>query len=888
MRRKTCMLAAAIAAFAVAGLFAQAQPAPSKTEGYQDQVAQTLAALRSYQEGEKGGKTAKMEKLIRASESSGELRKILIPQMVKFLCDGQVSFAARQFIAGQISFTGLGGAEGVKAAAGLLLNSDEKTAELGRMALERAPQQEAGPALREVLPKAKGAIRIGIINSLGARRDKDAVETLAQVAMAPDAQAAEAALSALGAIGDAKAAQSLLQLRSTIPDSLKPAACAAALRAAALLAAENSREQAHAIYEALYKEGLPEATRVCALRGLIVTDGAKELPRAMEALKTGCPHFQRAAAQALRESPNRETVIALAEALSSLPLESQILALNLLGQYGERATMRAVMPMTRDGDEKIRIAAIAALKNMGDAAIIVPLAQMAASSQGEEQEAARASLQGLADPGVDEEITVQLKKMYSAGQKETEKIRLELIRAIRERRIKTAVMSLIAVARDASNDERAEAFSALEKLAEPRDLPDLLDLMTKEPSAKVQKRAQAAVIEIARQIPEENKRADAVLLALDGATSSEAQRTLVAILGKIGNRPALERLRKLQKSNLDEKIQDAVLRAFSDFPNAAPLDDLLEMAKSAKDAKTRIMALRGVMRLLSLPNGLPPEKARSVFEEALKLAANPVEKKETLAGLSETRNVEALKLAMSYIGDGELKNEAMSACVTLAKNLAAIAPGEARRATQKILESSQEEFIRKSAQEALDLIKKSQGYLTEWQVSGPYIPQSYDTAKTTAEAFAPEEPTTTAAAWKPVRLAAAPDKPALMDFNADRDLEGSRRAAYLRARIWADKEQPARIELGSSGGAKVWLNGAAVHASDKDRFYKADEEKAPVVLKQGWNYLMIKSVSNSGDWLASARLVGSDGKAIEDMMVDSSGVEDTKQFCAMEAKAKEE
>jgi len=87
-------------------------------------------------------------------------------------------------------------------------------------------------------------------------------------------------------------------------------------------------------------------------------------------------------------------------------------------------------------------------------------------------------------------------------------------------------------------------------------------------------------------------------------------------------------------------------------------------------------------------------------------------------------------------------------------------------------------------------------------------------------------------------------------------------AGYLRAEIWSDVQQRARLELGSDDGVKVWLNGQLIHANNVSRGVSPGQDKVDVTLKRGRNELLLKVTNGGGDWGACVRLVGSDGKRL--------------------------
>jgi HEAT repeat protein len=62
------------------------------------------------------------------------------------------------------------------------------------------PDPAAGEALRGALGKVKGRLLVGVINSLGQRRDAQSVEALGKLLDDPDRDVAEAASAALARI----------------------------------------------------------------------------------------------------------------------------------------------------------------------------------------------------------------------------------------------------------------------------------------------------------------------------------------------------------------------------------------------------------------------------------------------------------------------------------------------------------------------------------------------------------------------------------------------------------------------------------------------------------------------------------------------------------------
>ncbi|MHC4206877.1 MAG: hypothetical protein ACYSTT_19650, partial [Planctomycetota bacterium] len=81
------------------------------------------------------------------------------------------------------------------------LLADKELASWARIALEAIPGPAADAALRDALGKLQGRLLVGVINSIGVRRDARAVDTLVLKLDDSDAGVASAAALALGYIG---------------------------------------------------------------------------------------------------------------------------------------------------------------------------------------------------------------------------------------------------------------------------------------------------------------------------------------------------------------------------------------------------------------------------------------------------------------------------------------------------------------------------------------------------------------------------------------------------------------------------------------------------------------------------------------------------------------
>jgi len=173
----------------------------------------------------------------------------------------------KRFVCKQLSI--IGTADEVPALAKLL--TDENLSHMARFALERIPDAVADAALCNALGKAKGNILIGIINSVGERRNREfakAVGDLIKLIAHPDESVAGAAAAALGKIGMPEAAEALAKAKPKASPKLRPIVVDAYLKCAEYLLAQGRKKRAASIYKELSSPAEAKHVRAAAMRGL--------------------------------------------------------------------------------------------------------------------------------------------------------------------------------------------------------------------------------------------------------------------------------------------------------------------------------------------------------------------------------------------------------------------------------------------------------------------------------------------------------------------------------------------------------------------------------------------------------------------------------------------
>jgi len=577
----------------------------------------------------------------------------------------------------------------------------------------------------------------------------------------------------------------------------------------------------------------------------------------LDVLKSDDQEMQAVAIAMVKEMPGEEITKALAKELPNLSFASQVQLLSALGDRGDTAALLAVITAAKATDQSVRIAALRALGQLGNASTVSLLSQTAAAAAGDEQKAARESLYRLRGSKVDEAILAEIPKAEA-------KTKVVLISSVGERNITTGVNTLLETAKDSDRKVRLESFKVLKVIADPQHLPALVERLINVRSSSDRNEAEKTVAAVAHKIEDRNRQAEAVLVVLPSIKDIEKRSSLLSVLGKIGDSSALPCLREALNSD-EVTIKGAAIRALADWPTGEPTVDLLKVAQSSDNKIHRILALRGFVRLLGLGSVRPAKETIEMYSKAMSLAPDAGEKRRVLSGLANTKSLGALQMAADYLEDKTLFREAEFAVVKIAEGIYGAYPQKTRDVLKKLIQTSKNDLLRQQAQEVINQIERFDDYLTAWQLCGPYTQEGADGSKLFDITFGPEKADTEDVAWRIIPAGTDKNRPWLMEL--DKLLGGDNRVAYLRTNVWSDKTQKVRLELGSDDGIKVWLNGQLVHANNATRPATPGQDKAEVTLKQGWNRLLLKLTQSGGQWALCLRFRNLDGSRLEGLKV---------------------
>ncbi len=765
-------------------------------------------------------------------------RRAVEDKLLAALGDARATGECKQFVCRMLRRTG--SARCVPALAKLL--DAPELSHMARFALQGIRAPEATAALIAAVKRLDGELRIGVVTTLGQRRDAEAVGPLTPLLSASDEATVIAAVRALGSIATPGAAEALRA--ADLPDAANDARADALLRCADAALAAGRTDQAAETYRRMFEADRPTPVRIAALRGLVharKADAADTLLKLMDDRNTD---LRLAGVQFIVEMPGRQATRAFAAALSKLTGDRRVRLLEALTARGDTAAAPAVAKLAEADDPALRLAAVRALGTLGDAST-VPVLAKAVAAGGELGEAATESLNRLGGEGVGEAMG-RLLDSPEPG------FRAAILRVLAARADKAMIPAMLKAALDENAAVRAAAVAGLTAAAGSDELDDLVKLLKATTDAGERDRLVRALSAAAMRVDDAERRAAPVVAGLAGA-DADLQARLLDVLGRLGGAAALDAVRaKLT----DPKLATDAVRALAAWPDAAAADDLLAVLTDTEDRVRKTLAFRGYLRLANLAGAA----ADAMYTRAASMARTTAEKKAVLAGLSNARSAEAIKLIQGMLGEPAVAAEAEAALLAAASNARDTAPDAARDALRKLAASAGSDAGRKRAREALAEMDKYRGYVSSWLYAGPYTGGGLFDEKLPPETGGED------VTWKALAKGVGPQ---MIDLQQGVG-RGNNRAAYLRTHVFHPAGGKVRMGIGSDDGVKLWVDGKLVHANNAHRPCKPGEDKAEATLKKGWNVVLAKVTQSGGDWAFSLRIAAEDGSAVSGLRVDPS------------------
>ncbi len=578
------------------------------------------------------------------------------------------------------------------------LLDDEQLSHMARYALEPIPDPSVDAALRDALGKLKGKPLVGVITSLGVRRDPEAVQPLLQLLMQGQAgpYAMSAAVRALGQIGTVAAVDALKMSLNHAPPEGMPDVYEGLFRCAERFAAEGNKSAAIEIYDILLAREASYQVLAGALRGAILARGKDGVGLLREHLRSDDYILFSAACQTALEMPSSQVTQALTAAVNELPADNQILVIWTLGKRADASALPALSALAKTGEETVRLEAIRALPQIGDASAVPVLVELMGDADSQISQAAQDGLAALPGQKADEAVLAMLDGRQTAR-------RLTALDLMGRRRMTKSIPALLKAAGDADREVRPAAIRVVGELGGVGEVSPLLDVLMRLSESQDLSAAERALSTVC--IKTDNPQSQASKLIGSLARAAPGQKAvLLRVLGVIGGPDALKAVRAAV-DEADGQVRDAAIRALCAWKTADAAPDLLTLVKTSPEPSRRTAALRGYIGMVR-DDSLSADQKLAMCKRAAELITRNEDKKLLLGVLGTVPATEALSMAMSHLDDEATKDEACFAAVAISEKIVEQNPQEVTEALQKVLNATGNRDVTRRARQTLQKAKK--------------------------------------------------------------------------------------------------------------------------------------------------------------------------------------
>ncbi len=645
-------------------------------------------ALRTHQWGKDQEAIEAISRACIEAHDQPERRAALERSLVAVLQADDGTDAGKQFACRKLSL--IGTSEVVGSLAKLL--GDEDLSHMARYALQRIDGPAAGAALREAVGRLEGNLLVGVINSLGARREAEAVDVLAP--LLASSMVGSAARDALAEIGTASACEAL---RKADRSDSSPQMQLAIIRCAGRVAEAGRRDAAVEALEQVVRDEPASPVVASALltaRARLDQAGREAVVDAI----AGQDRRLRAVALSLvrNDVPGPEATKDFARALKRLGSDGQVALLAALAERGDAAALPAVKELAGEDPVEVARAAVEAVGMLGGADEVAMLAGLLDSQA---VGAAAAEAMGrLRGTGVDEAI---VRRVGVADDVERTCRLIEILKRRKSASSVEAMAKLVGTHDDPS--VRAAALGALAAGGGDEQMELVVRRLVEGQGVELRSAYQAAE-HLLSLSPDPEAHGSLLAGKLDEA-SGVSEAMLIRLLPQAGGETALGALAKRTRSE-DQTIRDAAVRALDAWKTLDGSAVALRAAREAKDTKYHVLAMRAVARIVAGSSGPAGERVARLLE-GIDVARRAEEKQLMLSGIGRIEDPAALAAARKYVGDKELGEAACQAVVSICRShrMSRRHKEPCRKALEEVRERSGSDKTRQRAAEALKRIR---------------------------------------------------------------------------------------------------------------------------------------------------------------------------------------
>lgn len=654
----------------------------SKVEGDRTKTQQRIRAMANYV----GQPDAEAQRKIFCGAVAKQLEDLTYPALGRHLLIRSL---------GEV-----GGAESIPVLVKLIGSQDKIESDMARMSLQQIPGGEADAALVAALKASTDKnLRIGLIDSIGARRPASAVAPLSALLDAPEAEVAAAAATCLGKIGDPVATKALGAARSKSTDKeAQKFLELALLDIAGQRGRAGDREGAGKIFLALGKNTQHLAVRTASMLGI-----ARAAPNLADqivilAVQSSNQRMRSAGISAAISVPSQRLATGMAKMLDTHPKNVQLQILDALAAKGDLIVQAKVVEFLKkqEGkDEDLEVAAIRALGALGSVQVVELLLQKSIAKSAAVRNAAIASLAEV--KGQDIAQTVE----FHARQGKTPELRAVAIGLFMRNRDRSGLTRVIAFAAEADTTVSRAAFSVLRKEASDREFRPLLDLLTAN---------KLAVLPVLKSVCDRAENPDLItseiVTFLRGTENDRYKRFMMECLSVLGSPRGLPVL--LEYVAEGKTSSDPAMKALSEWPRSIALPEMLKILEKRKTDRVAVVLMaKGISRLAGNSTDLSIDQRATYLSEAFEFCPNARERLLLLQAMGQVPHKLTAEIVEKMLTDKYVATVAAGAATSLSEKLAKTNPDMAKNLAIRVTKGGFNSALRSRAQAVISQLDRA-------------------------------------------------------------------------------------------------------------------------------------------------------------------------------------
>ena len=564
--------------------------------------------------------------------------------------------------------------------------SNKKWSHYARFALQKMEGEGVTEALLQSIDTLDGDLRLGVIDTIGRRRDKVAVPRLAKLLAGDDSKLAAAAATALGGIGTTDAADALTDALSSEKSADRRESLASSLLLVGQqLVKAGDTQGALDVFGGLRKADVPKPYVIGATQNAILARGADGVDLMVEQLKSSDRDFFQTGLAVARVIPGDQATQQITDTLKaeSSP-DRQVLLIHVLNDRGDKQATGAVLQKLKSDSPAVQLAAVNAIGALGDESSVPVLLSVANDSN---TDAVLRSLVTLSGAGINAAL-------IKAAQ--PPKTSIIAVKALGQRRAEEAAQLLLQLSASDSQSVSQEAIVALGKAASQDRFHDLFALLKTAKSDEHKKAIQSAIRSAVFRSTQPDACAEALGSMIPTSTGADRE-FLFEQVRTAGGARAVALMREYATGS-DVSLQDAATKTLGVWLSADAAPVLLEVAKGNGRYANR--ALGGYVRIFRQFE-LPETERVAMAANALKVARRSNERNAAIDAMTRFPCVGTFELALEQLDVPGSEAAAAKSVLTIARTVLDLDPAKGTAGLKRLIDADVSKDVTASAKALL-------------------------------------------------------------------------------------------------------------------------------------------------------------------------------------------